>query len=307
VIFLGLLFCQSAAAEWKQLPSPTLAWLRSVYFADVNHGWIVGSKGTVLTSEDGGGTWRKAKKITDDNIWDVYFSDSKNGWLLCESDIYSGAMSHSYLLQTSDGGKSWERLNFTDSHDRIVRFFFNKDGSGAAIGEGGSIWQMMPDKKSWKRKDLPSKLLMLDGTFVDSLNGVMVGGGGKILVTSDGGGEWNDAIVPSGARARKNSFLFVDHTTGWAVGAQGKIYVSRNRGKSWREQISGVSESLSDVFFVDPVEGYAVGDKGLILETKSAGEKWTTSDARIKSKLERVFFVGKKGFAVGFGGVILTN
>ena len=305
-VVLWLLFSQTGVAEWKQQSSGTLAWLRSVFFVDVNHGWIAGSNGTLLVTSDGGQTWQKAKKFTGDNIWDVYFSDTKNGWLLCERDIYSARSPHSYLLQTRDGGSNWERVEFSDSRDRIVRFFFTKDGYGTAVGEGGAIWQMLDDKKTWKRKELPSQALVLAGAFVDDFNGVLVGGAGKVLATSDGGVEWSNAAVPAGSSTRLNSVFFVDKKTGWIAGAEGKVYVTRNGGKVWQEQASGVNEDLSDIFFVDKHAGYVVGDKGRIIETKTGGDSWTAVDTGVNGKLESVFFTGRNGFAVGFGGLILN-
>ncbi|MEP6703204.1 MAG: YCF48-related protein, partial [Acidobacteriota bacterium] len=179
ILFVCLLFAQPGAAEWKQQRSGTFAWLRSVFFVDANRGWIAGSQGTLLLTINGGQSWQKAKKFTDDNVWDVYFSDAKNGWLLCESDIYSARPPNSYLLQTRDGGNNWERVEFPGSRNRIVRFFFTKDGFGTAVGEGGTIWKMLDDKKTWKSKELPSRSLVLAGAFVDEFNGVLAGGAGK--------------------------------------------------------------------------------------------------------------------------------
>ncbi len=53
-------------------------------------------------------------------------------------------------------------------------------------------------------------------------------------------------------------------------------------------------------------EGWTVGDEGTILHTTTAGNVWTLENSKVKHRLEKVFFVGKKGFAVGFGGTILV-
>ncbi len=82
VLILCFVSFQMVKAGWVKQNSGTFAWLHSVYFVNQNKGWVVGSKGTFLTTEDGGQTWKQNKKITEDNIRDVYFSDEKNGWLL---------------------------------------------------------------------------------------------------------------------------------------------------------------------------------------------------------------------------------
>jgi len=165
---------------------------------------------------------------------------------------------------------------------------------------------MADDNKTWKRIASPSRYLMFDGTFTGDSHGVIVGAAGSILFTEDAGLSWNKASVFGEADAKLNSVFFINQKAGWTVGANGKIYQSVNGGKIWREQKSNVVNDLADVFFNDTAEGWAVGDEGTILFTNTAGNVWTTVKSNVKHKLERVFFVGKKGWAVGFGGTILS-
>lgn len=300
-------FLQTVNADWTKRNSQTLAWLHSVYFVNENKGWIVGSSGAFLTTDDGGATWKQTKKFTEDNIRDVYFSDSQNGWLLCEGDVYgAGGASPSYLMETTDGGANWRKINFADGRERVARIFFSKDGYGFAVGESGAFWAMQDDKKTWKKHLLPVRYLMLDGAFTDNLHGSLVGGSGSALFTEDGGLTWNPATVDQrGDAAKLNSIFFINQRVGWTVGGGGKVLFTNNGGKLWHEQNSNVSANLSDVFFISTAEGWAVGDDGAILHTTTAGNLWSVEKTSVRHKLERVFFVGQKGFAVGFGGTIL--
>jgi photosystem II stability/assembly factor-like uncharacterized protein len=308
VIMICFTVVITTPAKWSKVESNTLAWLRAVYFINEDHGWVGGSNGTLLTTADGGLTWRQNRKFTNDNIRDLYFSDAEHGWLLCEREVYSGtSKSSSYLLKTSDGGVSWDAIELVDSHDRLVRFFFTRDGYGYAVGEGGGIWQMLDDKKSWKRVGLPVSYLILGVSFLDDSRGVLVGGGGTVLFTRDGGVEWERAAMSHNATSRFNSVFFIDRENGWTAGAEGKIFVTNNGGKFWRRQVSGTNENLSDVFFVNLNEGFAIGDNGTMVETKTGGSKWVPVTTGIKSPLEKLFFIGSVGFAVGYGGVILMN
>jgi len=308
ILFLFLGCVQTARADWTKQNSNTLAWLQDVYFLNEQTGWIVGSNGTFLITGDGGKTWTKEKNSTNDTIRQVYFSDEQNGWLLCERDLYTlGANSPSYLLKTTNGGIYWERIEFTDSQrKRVTKFFFTKSGAGLAVGEGGAFFAMSGDEKLWKRLPSPSRYLMFDGIFTDDSNGVVVGAGGSILFTENAGLSWNKASVFGNAETKLNSVFFVNQKIGWTVGANGKIFQTVNGGKVWREQKSNVTKDLTDIFFNNAADGWAVGDEGTILHTNTAGSIWTTVKSNAGHKLERVFFVGKKGFAVGFGGTILS-
>lgn len=309
VSLLCIFFSHIAFADWIKQNSGTLAWLHSIYFADNNNGWIVGSNGTLLSTRDGGRTWTKEKTSTGDTFRDVYFSDTQNGWILCERSIYdSGSVPPSYMMQTSNGGKDWQSFNLAEGKERLVRLFFDKHGIGYAIGEGGIILRMQNDGKTWKKSPLPVRYLMLDGTFTDGSNGLLVGGGGTVLVTTDSGSTWSESrFIENRTRAKLNAVYFVDQKTGWAAGSQGKIYSTNDGGKLWREEESGSSVDLFDIVFVDSALGFAAGDNGVILRTTAAGANWKVEGTASKHKLERMFFAGNRGFAVGFGGTILTT
>ncbi len=308
VILVILLCFQTTQAGWTKQNSGTLAWLHSVYFVNENKGWIVGSKGTFLITDDGGRSWKQNKKFTEDNIRDVYFSDEKTGWLLCERNIYNlGDLPPSYLMKTVDGGASWEKINLTEGKDRIVRFFFAGEDFGFAVGESGTFLAMQNDKKTWNKYPLPVRYLMLGGKFTDNLHGSLVGSAGTILFTEDGGMSWNQAKLVNNPKTKLASIFFVDQKTGWTVGEQGEIYFTNNGGKLWRKQSSNVTENLADIFFINSKEGFAVGDGGTILHTATAGKIWNVEKTDSRHKLEKVFLVGRKGFAVGFGGTILMR
>lgn len=307
IFALLLIFSVSIKADWKKINSNTFAWLHSVYFVNQNKGWIVGSNGTFLETNDGGATWQAIKNITQDNIRDVYFADEKHGWILAEKDLFSGGdVSPSYILETFDGGANWQKVNLQDEgRERLVRIFFSKDGFGRAVGEAGTFYAMQNDKNTWKKTNLPVRFLLLNGSFFNQNSGLVVGGGGTALFTEDGGNTWNKASFTSKANSKINSVFFINQRVGWAVGAEGKIYTTVNGGKLWREQNSNLKQDLFDVFFINTAEGWAIGDGGTILHTTTAGNIWNPLPINVKHKLERLFFVGKKGWAVGFGGTIM--
>ena len=288
-----------------------MAWLHSVFFLDQNRGWVVGSRGTLLTTTDGGIHWRSLARPTEDVIRDVYFSDELNGVIVCERNIYdlqSNDEARAYLMKTADGGEHWKRIIMrgTDAEARIVRAIFTGAGRGWAFGEAGAVFTTHDMGTTWTKLQAPTRYLLLGGDFINENNGWLVGAGATILQTSDGGESWQQARVPN-ANVRFNSASFVEKRLGWAVGSRGAIYRTINGGRSWQAQNSGVENDLFDVKFLDAAEGWAVGSEGVLLHTTDGGTHWINERSQTNNTLERIFFSDSThGWAVGFGGTIIA-
>lgn len=308
IFFIVIASFQTANAEWIKQDINTLAWLRTIHFADADTGWIGGSSGTFLKTSDGGKTWKQMPKFTADTILEIIFKDKNTGWILCERDVFSlGIRSPSYLMKTTNGGENWERIEFNNAdRQRITKIFFAENGFGLAIGETGAFYGLQDDNQTWKKLSLPSRYLMSDGIFTNNLHGVIVGGGGTILFTEDAGTTWNPAFVSDKDKAKLNSVFFINKTNGWAVGSKGKIYQTINGGKFWRLQDSKTAKNLNDIYFLNTAEGWAIGDDGTILQTTTAGNVWNEAVSNSTHKFEKIVFNGKKGWIVGFGGTLLS-
>jgi photosystem II stability/assembly factor-like uncharacterized protein len=308
LIFLLCLLCfQTARADWVKQNSKTFAWFRDVFFLkDGQTGWIGGGDGSFLKTVDGGKSWKQVNKFTADTIVQVIFSDENIGILLMERSIYNrGQKGSSYILKTLDGGESWKPMEFPESRQRITKLLFNEKGAGMAFGESGLFYRLREDGREWVKIPAAIHYLMLDGAFTGETGGAIVGGGGTILFTEDGGFTWDKASIFGDTTSKLNSVFFIDEKVGWAVGNDGKILHTAGGGKLWRAQNSGTTNNLNDVYFLDANNGWVVGDDGTIMRTRNGGSSWYPFNTAARHRLEKVIFVGKTGWAVGFGGTIL--
>ena len=309
MLMLVLLFCfQAASAEWVKQNTNTFAWFRDVFFVNASKGWIVGDNGTVMATTDGGSTWTPSKKFTNDTFIQVYFTSEMNGWLLCHRDIYArGANPSSYLRRTTDGGRTWDKIEFEGAgRERVTKLLFNPDGKATAFGEGGIFYKLQEDGVSWKKVQTAIHFLLLDGAFGDERVGAIVGAGGTIMFTDDSGFTWEKATLLGDTDTKFNAVYFAGTKGGWAVGTQGRIFRSNGGAKLWRQQQSDTTSNLNDVYFSSPTNGWAVGDDGTILRTRDGGAVWYKVNSRTTHRLEKISFSGDRGWAVGFGGTILS-
>jgi photosystem II stability/assembly factor-like uncharacterized protein len=308
---LLLLLPSAHAGSWTRQRTSSLAWLHAIYFLNNERGWVAGSRGTLLSTTDGGKTWQTIPKPTEDTIRDIYFADEQNGWLVCERNIYdlrANDEPRAYLMKTTNGGEHWKRVNLRGANvdARLMRAVFSSGGRGWAFGEGGSVYTTQDSGLSWNKLQLPTRYLLIGGTFLDENSGWLVGAGATILKTADGGETWQQAQLVPTSKVRFNSVSFVNARLGWAVGTGGAVYRTSNGGRSWQPQASGISADLLDVKFLDAKEGWAVGDEGTLLYTNDGGVHWSSERNATPHALERIFFTDRThGWAVGFGGTIL--
>ncbi|MFN2500629.1 MAG: WD40/YVTN/BNR-like repeat-containing protein [Pyrinomonadaceae bacterium] len=309
ICLMLIAFCfQTAQAEWVKQNTNTFAWFKDIFFVNEQKAWIAGTDGVLLATADGGATWIQSKKFTTDSFLQIHFVDENIGWLLCERNIFNrGANATSYLRKTTDGGHTWEKIEFEDGgRERVTRLLFNHDGRATAFGEGGVFFKLQEDGVSWKKSKTAIHYLLLGGEFGDPDIGALVGSGGTIMFTEDAGFTWEKATLLGLTDTRFNSIFFYGTRGAWAVGSKGRIFKSNGGGRLWRQQDSGVTVNLNDVHFTTASNGWAVGDNGVIIRTRDGGTTWQSVDSRTTHRLEKIVFSGGGGWAVGFGGTVLT-
>lgn len=309
ITFIALLICfQTARADWIRQNTNSFAWYKDVFFLNQYKGWITGTDGVLLSTDDGGATWMQYRKFTTDSFLQIHFVNESTGWLLCERNIYArGQNATSYLRKTTDGGRTWEKIEFQDGgRERVTKLLFSYDGGATAFGEGGIFYKLQEDGTTWKKSQSAIHYLLLDGDYADDIVGAIVGTGGTIMFTEDSGLTWEKASLLGDTNVRINAIHFYGSRGVWAVGTGGRIFRSNGGARLWRQQVSTVTANLNDVYFTNATNGWAVGDNGIIVRTRDGGKTWFDVPSRITHRIEKVTFVGERGWAVGFGGTLLT-
>jgi len=306
--------------EWVAQSSGALAKLSGVFFVDRDHGWVVGSNGTLLATEDGGAKWFRQtlpERQENEALNDVWFFDSGRGMLLGEYGLFNRKgdidwNEKAFLMMSKDRGANWEAGTLRRPPASILlRMSFANDQIGWAVGESGTIQRTIDGGATWALQEAPTRKLLYDVATIDDSHAWAVGAGGTILRTVDGGRNWDEQS--SGVAHALRAVHFVNSQRGWAVGAKGTIISTANGGARWRRQTSGVELNLNDVVFLKakeglgegPREGWIAGDRGLLLHTTDGGATWENVELRARSNLSRLFFVAPDcGWVVGTSGAI---
>src|SRR5215213_463836 len=188
-----IIHTRDGGRNWTPQKSPERVNLSSVFFVDKDNGWISCFRGVLQTS-DGGKHWISNLSI---QIFErSAFIDPRNGIALA-SDLrrlpfYRGSsVKELKLLGTEDGGKSWiEMVVLGGADSGILRLFDRNHGYVFDRGAGTLSWTT-DGGKTWTPKwdAYPDRSLQ----FLGPRHGWGLSSDGRLLLTNDGGGSWNQA------------------------------------------------------------------------------------------------------------------
>src|SRR5207244_1750400 len=81
--------------------------LTDVSFIDPLHGWVVGDRGAIWHTHDGGVHWQPQESSVDCRLNAVQFIDAQTGWAAGGVIEPFTHISRGVLLRTHDGGQTW--------------------------------------------------------------------------------------------------------------------------------------------------------------------------------------------------------
>ncbi len=268
--------------HWKIQPSRVASHLRSIHFVDGQHGWIAGghrhayshqSSGMLLATSDGGRRWTRIPTLALPALEEIHFVNQRQGWAVGSSS----AMYPSGIFRTRDGGRSWSTLpagrikgwqtaDFHDHEQGVVA------GLRGQVGRVNVTQVKTLENPPWGKRTLRS-LRMANAT-----DGWLVGDGGLVLVSRDGGLHWQK---PPGAlpRSVEDQFDFqavaIAGKHCWIAGSPGsRVIHTADGGQNWEVFPTPQSLPIKALTFLDTQRGWAVGALGTIMATRDGGRTW---------------------------------
>lgn len=240
-----VLFSSDLGQTWKEKEIPYLGKFTSVFFTDINHGWITGEDGLIIKTVDGGENWNNSILDKNYKISDIFFSNNDTGYAVGYSSRAS------LIWKTENGGQDWQaqhpytqiiQLNsvkFTDSQNGWI--CGSCDSSGRICG---TILNTIDGGKNWNIQFLtPQDMTFTSLFFIDSHYGWAAGvnsidsSGSTLFKTSDGGKSWTETSLQD----KFYSLYFIDKNRGLAGGVPAnssngpKLYRTLNGGQHWDE------------------------------------------------------------------------
>jgi photosystem II stability/assembly factor-like uncharacterized protein len=298
-------------SQWTAQTSGTTLGLESVFFTDLNTGYIVGQSGTIVKTTNGGLNWTEQASPTSNNLFSVCFTDANTGYAVGQSGT---------IIKTTNAGVDWslQTSGTTDHYLLSVNFPTSNKGFTCGFGWLYGQWQYIILKtlnggNNWTVIYGGGYYRFYSVYFIDSNNGYIAGSDGRIMKTTNGGASWSDHS-PS-YEMNLQDIRFLDVNNGYAVGRKevgsnlnSLIIKTTDGGSNWSEYTINNNKILSSVALPDANTAYTVGEPGLILKTTNAGTNWFEQTSNTTEYLTEVYFVNTNlGYAVGANGTILKT
>lgn len=218
----------NGATSWTIKNTTATIYFRSIFFADNNTGYVLGtdssaSTGYIYKTTNAGENWFLQSTISLDMVMSIpyiFFTDINNGYLVNYS---------SNIYKTTDGGLNWStQIIDSTGYTAIYSIHFPSFNIGYAVGmsysTGIAICKTTDAGLTWTSQYTDETNPLYSVYFTNNNIGYAVGGNGinsgTVIKTIDGGNIWSLATVQS---QTFNSVCFPNNNTGYAVGTNGTI------------------------------------------------------------------------------------
>ncbi|MFT4583999.1 MAG: photosystem II stability/assembly factor-like uncharacterized protein [Gammaproteobacteria bacterium] len=221
---------------------------------------VVGNQGVIIRSADNGGSWQRVELADWPALIDV---------AACPNGDFVALAFAPLVYVSSDDGASWNArpIPTTESPQALT---CTVDNTLWVVGAFTNRWKSADAGQTWTEATDDEDALLTTIQFFDAQRGVITGEFGTVMVTSDGGENW-EKMPPLVDEFYPQASYFRDPLTGWIVGLGGVILHTSDGGQTW---VSEETETVVPLYGIDAIGNtvFAVGGEGTLL--KYDGTAW---------------------------------
>jgi photosystem II stability/assembly factor-like uncharacterized protein len=245
---------------WLLKDSVSLWVLNGISINSLHQVFIVGHTGKILFNNAADTTWSSFQTSGWEELYAVHFINDTLGVAVGGESFDKGVIQR---ITPADKGVWQSQTKGNLLQD--VQMVTEKVGYTCGFG---AVYKTIDGAKTWKTT--PAKGDFFRGiSFINTEIGYVVGKGGSILKTTNGGDSW--------ISLRNGNSLF---------------------NKDWK---------FNDVLFVDANIGFVAGDNGILLRTLNGGKTWELSDYFSAANNNKLYLrPNKELWLIGDGGTLFT-
>jgi photosystem II stability/assembly factor-like uncharacterized protein len=152
---------------------------KNISFLDDNIGYTYYNK--LYITRDGGNSWSQSNQMTFSQYSQIFFLNANLGWLISDGNVF----------RITDYGASIQQIS-TINNFSVSSIYFVNQNIGYVIGYStsnysSSVYLTTDGGITWNNQASPTGERLNKIIFFDSQNGLIIGEGGAILSTTNGG------------------------------------------------------------------------------------------------------------------------
>jgi len=250
-----------------------------------------------VTMEPIAAPWERVLLNSAGALTGVAFTTLSSGWITGETGLF----------RSGDRGETWSALlsRPTDATYGLSAW----DSLRCWVIGSSAIYRTSNGGASWDSAlvSVPDSGRLHAIQMLSSTSGWVVGSGGILYTTTDGGTHWR--LVPLRTSRTLRDVYFADPSRGWAMGDHGTLAATQDSGATWAVWTFADTLALQSMTFADSLTGFLVGSAGRIYRTTTGGEVWIPQQGvPTRSSLNAVAFSGRdSGWVAGARGTILRT
>lgn len=184
------------------------------------------------------------------------------------------------LLTSTDFGFTFQNVS-TGVTTGLLATHFVDDSLGYIMGGGSGgniIRQTTNGGATWTNVASMLSHSPFAVSFPTIDTGYVVGVGGMILKSVDGGNTWNVINAGVNGQPTLSDVTFLSPQYGFVAGQSGLLLRTFNGGNSWDTLSTQTSAALNGMLWIDSLTGYIAGNSGTVLQTIDGGNTFTALD-----------------------------
>jgi photosystem II stability/assembly factor-like uncharacterized protein len=295
-----------STGTWTVTQIPGTSTFHAIHSTDALNGWIVGDRGTILHSTDGGLSWTPRQDVIPRLLYCITFVDPQNGWIGGDSAT---------VLHTSDGGVSWVRqYPGTDSVRMIMAMSFCSPTIGCVVTNSGQISRTTDGGSTWVLQASGTNWALTAVHLASPGQGWAIATNRLALRTTDGGEHWETHPLGLSGPAMLTDIFFIDERTGWitsdlaassAMVDGTPLLVTTDAGTTWSTVSTVPMLSVRAIWFTERATGWLIGG-GQVLASQDGGRSWGPSYSSDSDFFVDMFFSDPhRGWVLGYYGTLL--
>lgn len=277
VMLGGRTIFRSAAqgAAWNPIGTPGALqseFYRSVIVKNDATWWVLSTRALYKTT-NAGARWSEDSTISARGLIDLVVTDDGALWQLRDGQV----------LQSTDDGATWREMNlFGFGYNLALAAGSLMQGRLFVLSENEYVLNRSTDGGATWDVSLTSVALgggyPTDMSFSSPDDGLVVGAGGRILRTSDGGLSWS-IVHGIGPLEHIDDITFFSAREAYATTSREKVLVTTNGGVRWSELVPLPDWYLGRCSFHTDAAGFATAQppslqKTSVFTTTNRGRAW---------------------------------